>query len=147
MDIHEGMRYGVSRHTLLFLAGSLWILAGANILRIGIVAWLNDTQAGMLCKAMEATIVFLLFFLFVFRKLLNKHTLRIIRKKDKNCPFSFFDVKSWMVMIGMISFGISIRQLKLVPLSFISVFYTGLAVALILTGILFLRKGYKVKNE
>lgn len=140
------MRYGVSRHTLLFLAGSIWILAGANILRIGMVAWLNDAQEGLLCKTGQATVVFLLFFLFIFRKLLNKHTLRIIRKKDKSCPLSFFDVKSWIVMIVMIGFGIGIRRFQWMPSSFISVFYTGLALALILTGILFLHKGYKVKK-
>lgn len=139
------MSYHVSRHTLLFIAGSIWILAGVNVLRIGVVTWLSDPQ-DWLFKAGEATIVFLLFFNFIFRKLLAKHTQRIIRKKDKNCPFSFFDAKGWVLMIVMITFGVVVRKWKLMPPSFISVFYTGLSIALILTGILFLRKGYKVKK-
>ena len=42
-------------------------------------------------------------------------------------------------MIFMISLGITIRSFHLLSESFISVFYTGLSIALILTGILFIR--------
>lgn len=42
-------------------------------------------------------------------------------------------------MIFMISLSITIRSFHLLPDSFISVFYTGLSIALILTGILFIR--------
>ena len=121
------MKYGVNRQVLLITAGIVWIVAGANILRIGIVTWLNDSQY-WLFKIGEATVVFLLFFILIFRRLYYKHTERIVRKKpEKNCPFSFFDVKSWIIMIFMISIGISIRSLHLLPNHFISVFYTGLS--------------------
>ena len=91
-------------------------------------------------KIGEATVVFLLFFVLIFKRLYYKHTQRIERKKEqKNCPFSFFDVKSWIVMIFMICLGITIRSFQLLPESFISVFYTGLSIALILTGVLFIR--------
>ena len=133
------MKYGVNRQFLLITAGIVWIIAGANILRIGIVTWINSTQDWMF-KIGEATVVFLLFFVFIFRKLYYKHTRRIEEKKeDKNCPFSFFDVKSWIMMVFMIALGITIRSLHLLPDSFISVFYTGLSIVLILTGILFIR--------
>ena len=133
------MKYGVNRQVLLITAGIIWIIAGANILRIGIVTWTDTTHDSMF-KIGEATIVFLLFFVLVFRKLYYKHTRRIEQKaKEKNCPFSFFDTKGWIVMTFMISLGIIIRSLHLLPDSFISVFYTGLSIALMLTGILFLR--------
>ena len=132
------MKYGVNRQFLLITAGIVWIIAGTNILRIGIVTWMNSTQDWMF-KIGEATVVFLLFFVFIFRKLYYKHTRRIEEKKeDKNCPFSFLDVKSWIMMVFMIALGITIRSLHLLPESFISVFYTGLSIALILTGILFI---------
>lgn len=136
------MKYGVNRQVLLITAGIVWIIAGANILRIGIMTWMKTDMDGMF-KIGEATVVFLLFFLFVFKKLYYKHTQRIEQKKeDKNCPFSFFDVKGWIIMTFMISLGITVRTLHLLPDSFISVFYTGLSIALILTGILFLRYGW-----
>ena len=133
------MKYGVNRQILLIIAGTVWIIAGGNILRIGIVTWMNNSHDWMF-KIGEATVVFLLFFVLVFRRLYYKHTQRIEQKKERrNCPFSFFDVKSWITMIFMISLGITIRSFHLLPETFISVFYTGLSIALILTGVLFIR--------
>ena len=132
------MKYGVNRQVLLITAGIVWIVAGANILRIGLVTWLGDARHWQF-KVIEATVVFLLFFLFVFKKLYDKHTQRIEQKKDKSCPFSFFDVKGWVIMTIMITLGITVRKLHLLPDAFIAVFYTGLSIALIVTGVLFLR--------
>ena len=138
------MRWRVSRRTLLLIAGLVWIIAGANILRIGIITWVDD-QREWLFKTGEAIVVFLLFFSLIFRRLYNKHTERIGQKADRNCPFSFFDVKGWLIMGFMITLGILVRKLHLLPTSFISVFYTGLSSALILTGILFLVQWQKTK--
>ena len=103
------MKFGVNKKVLLYTAGCVWIFAGINILRIGIVTWLNDTHY-WLFKIGEATIVFLLFFNLVFKRLFYKHSERISRKNGKHCPFSFFDVKGWIIMIFMIAFGITIRS-------------------------------------
>lgn len=140
------MKYGVNRSFLLITAGIVWIFAGCNILRIGIITWTSSSQ-DWLFKVCEAIVVFLLFFIFVFKRLYNKHTQRIEQKKaDKNCPFSFFDVKGWIVMTFMITMGITIRVFKLLPDTFISVFYTGLSLALIATGILFIRYWWRRRN-
>lgn len=141
------MKYGVNRQVLLITAGIVWIIAGANILRIGVTIWLNNTQ-GWLFKSCEATVVFLLFFILVFRGLYYKHTRRIEQKKnEKNCPFAFFDAKGWIIMTFMISVGITVRTFHLLPDSFISVFYTGLALALIVTGVLFLVYWWKRRKS
>lgn len=133
------MRHGVSRQVLLITAGVVWIVAGANILRIGVITWLNVSQE-WLFKVCEASLVFLLFFIFVFRKLYYRYTQRIEHKKpDKNCPFSFFDVKGWIIMALMMTIGITARVLHLLPEKFIAVFYTGLSLALMVTGGLFIR--------
>lgn len=124
------MKYGVTKNTLLITAGIVWLLAGINILRIGISCWINDSHYWFF-KVCEATIVFLLFFGLIFHKLYKKHTHRISQKKAKNCPFSFFDVKGWIIMAFMITIGILTRTLHLLPEAFIAVFYTGLSVALI----------------
>lgn len=138
------MRWRVSRRTLLLIAGLVWIITGANILRIGIITWVDD-QREWLFKTGEAIVVFLPFFSLIFRRLYNKHTARIGQKSDRNCPFSFFDVKGWLIMGFMITLGILVRKLHLLPTSFIAVFYTGLSSALILTGILFLVQWQKTK--
>ena len=124
------MKYGVTKNTLVITAGIVWLLAGINILRIGISCWINDSHYWFF-KICEATIVFLLFFGLIFHKLYKKHTHRISQKKSKNCPFSFFDVKGWIIMGFMITIGILTRTLHVLPEAFIAVFYTGLSVALI----------------
>ncbi|MCC8170204.1 MAG: hypothetical protein LIP00_00135 [Parabacteroides sp.] len=140
------MSFRVSKRTLFFIAGAVWLVAGLNILRIGIVTWQSDSH-DWLFKAGEATIVFLLFFIFVFLKLFNKPPTRISRKpKEKTCPFSFFDKKGWIIMIFMVKLGITIRKFHWLPNSFIYVLYTGLSSALIITGFLFLRRGWKEQS-
>lgn len=140
------MRYGVTKKTLLITAGIAWLIAGSNILRIGLACWINDPQYWLL-KVCEATLVFLLFFGIIFHKLYRKHTLRISRKKSRNCPFSFFDAKGWIVMACMITTGVAARTLHLLPEAFIAVFYTGLSLALIGTGIRFIRFWWKNRHS
>lgn len=83
------MKYGVNKQILLITAGAVWITAGINILRIGIITWLNNSQDWMF-KIGEATVVFLLFFVLIFKRLYYKHTRRIDeKKKTRNCPFLF----------------------------------------------------------
>lgn len=84
------MKYGVNRQILLITAGAVWIIAGANILRIGIVTWLNTSQDWMF-KIGEATVVFLLFFVLVFRRLYYKLPSESSKRKNAGIvrsPFS-----------------------------------------------------------
>jgi hypothetical protein len=63
----------------------------------------------------------------VFYKLTNKHTIRIQGyEEEKQLFYKFFDLKSFLIMAFMISFGIIIRSFHLLPERFIAVFYTGL---------------------
>ena len=120
------MKYGVSRNTLLITAGLVWLIAGANILRIGLVCWLH-TEHYWLLKVCEASLIFLLFFGIIFHKLYRKHTRRIAQKQERNCPFGFFDVKGWIIMTFMIVLGVLARTLHWFPETFIAFFYTGLS--------------------
>lgn len=138
------MKYGVTQHTLLITAGTIWLLAGLNILRIGLMCWIGDHQY-WLFKVCEASLIFLLFFGIIFHKLYKTHTLRISQKQGKHCPFSFFDVKGWIVMVFMITVGVVVRVYLLLPNSFIAVFYTGLSLALIGTGLRFIKYWWKNK--
>lgn len=140
------MRFGVKRGTLLLTAGLVWLAAGVNILRIGLVTWSGNGQF-WLWKAAEAAAVFLLFYRFVFRRLLERHSRRIGDKGEKSCPFSFFDASGWIVMAVMVGFGMAARRYGWLPVPFIAVFYTGLGAALGLTGGLFLVRWRKERKE
>lgn len=141
------MQYGVSKKVLLIIAGVIWVAAGVNIFRIGILTWLENVDQ-LLYQIGQALVIFLLFFILIFRRLYYKYTRRIdARKKDgRYCILSFFDLKGWLIMIFMNCLGITIRTFELLPTSFIAVFYAGLSTALMLAGLLFLRYALWVKR-
>lgn len=141
------MKYGVSRQTLLLTAGLVWTLAGGKVLAIGLAAWLHEHTHAWYFKTGEATLVFLLFFCLVFHRLFRKYTARIREKSEKNCPFAFFDTRGWLIMAFMMMLGIVVRLFELLPPLFIAVFYTGLAFALIGTGIRFLLHWYSFRRS
>lgn len=140
------MRFYVNQKFLLTAAGAVWIVAGVNILRIGVVTWCQ-TPGSVAHRIVGATVVFALFFLAVFRRLLRKHSRRIRSREVPRCPFSFFDAKGWLVMALMIAFGILARSSGWLSAGFIAVFYTGLGTALLLTGALFIADRRKLPRR
>ena len=82
--------------------------------------------------------VFTVFEVLIFGRLVKKHTIRIDGYGEQKQLFiKFFDVKSFIIMAVMMTGGILLRSLHLVPAVFVAVFYTGLGAALLLAGILF----------
>ena len=116
------MKFGVNKKVLLYTAGCVWIFAGINILRIGIVTWLNDTHY-WLFKIGEATIVFLLFFNLVFKRLFYKHSERISRNSQFSIlnfqfpSFSQINSAAFLPLISMPPKIGPIRKLPLTPLA------------------------------
>lgn len=128
----------VSRRTLLLFAGLLWVIAGFNVLLIGINTWQEIDKPSFLAKSLWAMLVFCIFLFMIFKPLHKKYTLRIANLNERNNPLTFFNLKGWAIMIFMITLGITVRKFNLLPDSFIASFYTGLSLALSTTGFLFL---------
>lgn len=125
----------VKKHNLLLIASIVWLIAGFNVLRIGIQTYKGYTT---LFNFFLSAIVFIIFWFMVFYKLTKKHTHRIFAYEiEKQFFLKFFDIKSFIIMALMMTFGIMIRTFNLLPDRFIAVFYTGLGSALFLAGILF----------
>ena len=134
----------IKKRTLLLLAAIVWMIAGFNILRIGI-----ETYAAYksVINFILSLLVFLFFWFMIFYKLTVKHTDRIQNYQEERQFFlNFFDLKSFLIMAFMITFGITIRTFHLLPDRFIAVFYTGLGAALFLAGITFGRNYIFFKN-
>lgn len=125
----------VSKNTLLLIACLVWCLAGFNILKIGIIAYSNFLSPINFALSLA---VFAIFQVFIFGKLVKKHTARInAYKENKQFFLNFFDIKSFIIMAFMMTFGILLRASNIAPEQFIAVFYTGLGSALTLAGLLF----------
>ena len=125
----------VKKRTLLAIAGCVWLIAGFNVARLGILSYMN----------MQITFVHILISLavfcafgFMFYKMSMKHNRRIKGYAEPTRPFwNFFDLKSYCIMAFMMGGGIWLRYSGLVPEVFIAVFYTGLGCALAGAGVLF----------
>lgn len=127
----------ISTEKLLLVAGMVWIVAGANIGNIGIGAIAHDHLAWWVM--LGTLVVFLLFHLFVFQKLVKKHAERIRGfEEDKKHIWHFFDKKGYIVMAVMMGGGMALRVSGLLPEWFIAFFYTGLGLALTVAGASFM---------
>lgn len=125
----------VKNKTLLLLACLVWMIAGINIARIGFQSYTGYVS---IINIILSILVFIIFWSMIFQKLVQKHTKRIKQyTSEKQYFWNFFDVKSFCIMAVMMTFGILIRNLQLMPQLFIAVFYTGLGLALVLSGVSF----------
>lgn len=134
----------IKKINLLLLASLVWLVAGFNVLKIGI-----ETYTGYVTffNLFLSVLVFVTFWFMIFSKLVTKHTLRIDHyDEEKQFFLKFFDVKSFLIMAVMIIGGITIRTFHLLPNRFIAVFYTGLGTALFLAGVLFGINFFKAKK-
>lgn len=128
----------VKKTTLLLIAGFVWMAAGFNILKIGIQVYPNYINA---LNILLSLLVFTVFQVFIFGKLVKKHTARITGYEQEHQFFlKFFDVPEFIIMAVMMSGGIFLRYSGIAPEVFIAVFYTGLGAALFLAGMLFGQK-------
>ena len=125
----------VKRNTLLLLACLVWGAAGFNILRIGLAAYPSYRSA---LNFLLSILVFSVFQIFIFGRLVKKHSARIgAYLEERHFFWKFFDGKSFAIMAVMMTGGIGLRSSGLAPERFIAVFYTGLGASLLLAGLLF----------
>ena len=139
----------VRKRTLLAIAGCVWLIAGFNVARLGVLAYMNTPIE--FWHILISLAVFSAFGL-MFYKMSMKHTRRIKGYAEPTRPFwNFFDIKAYCIMAFMMGGGIWLRYSGLVPELFIAVFYTGLGRALAGAGVIFwvmfLRYSEKAKPE
>lgn len=129
-------KFHIKKRTLLAVAGLVWLAAGFNVARLGVLS----------CQRLE-TITFIDAFLsvsifcifgFMFYKMSMKHAKRIKGYPQETKPiWYFFDLKSYCIMAVMMGGGVWLRGSGLVPDVLIAIFYTGLGCALALAGLAF----------
>lgn len=82
----------VTKKTLLLRACGVWVLAGFNILRIGLLSYPPYISV---INFLLSAIVFSVFQYFIFGRLVKKHTVRIKNyEEEKHFFLKFFDVKT-----------------------------------------------------
>lgn len=134
----------VRQKTLLLFAGIVWLIAGGNVLKIGLETYQDHLSSGNL---LLSVLVFLIFWFMIFGPMTKKHQQRILSYSGKRYFWQFFDGKSFVIMAIMIIGGVSIRVFHLLPEFFIAFFYTGLGAALALAGLAFLQNYLKERRK
>lgn len=126
----------MKKRTLLAIAGCVWLIAGINVARLGIISYMRLDRISYV-HILLSLAVFCAFG-FMFYRMSMKHTKRIKGNREEYKPvWKFFDLKSYIIMAVMMGGGIWLRSSGLAPEVFIAVFYTGPGCALALTWVLF----------
>lgn len=146
MDTIKKLKIDVSKRTLFLIAGLVWGFAGWRVSSLGYIDLFSGNKNPLPFLIISAT-VFFVFYKFIFSKMVKKHRARIFEKEsEKHCVFSFFDKKSYLIMIFMMTFGITLRNAKIVPPAYLGSFYLGLGLALFSAGIMFLYSVLKFED-
>ncbi len=128
----------VDKKILVLLAGVMWCGVGIMLVSFAL-SWLS------VCTVAEKVIFYSAGFLaampihhFGFLKIADKNLKRLLPFTQKKCVFSFMTWRSYLIVLVMISMGITLRH-SAIPKRYLSVLYNGIGLALFLSGIRYLR--------
>ena len=134
----ERFKPGVDRSVLLLVAGFLWICVGAMLLTFS-YSWLHAPQAGgSLVFAGAGVLLALVIHHFGFLRVVDKNLGRILPMEGKRCLFSFMSWQSYLIVPVMVLMGLLLRHSP-IPKPYLSILYTGIGLALILSSVRYLR--------
>ena len=99
--------FKVKKRTLLLIAGIVWLIAGFNVARLGVLSYLVIERQWFMY--LLSVVVFVAFGM-MFLKMSVKHTRRILGYEDRRPFWHFFDLKAYIIMACMMGGGIGLRE-------------------------------------
>lgn len=126
----------LKKNLLVACYGVLWFIAGINVLNIGISAALSVHSLVWIWSLPVFAAFFLMFFAVTRKNVGRIHAL----EGDKAPLYKFMPLKSYLLIIFMMTLGITLRKIESIPSAFFAFFYTGLGSALCTAGIISLFK-------
>jgi hypothetical protein len=136
----------VDKSVLVLMAGLMWCGVGVLLVSYA-VTWLS------VCTTREQFLLYPVGFLaampihhFGFLKIADKNLNRILSLTEKTNPFSFMTWKSYIIVVIMVSMGITLRHSS-IPKMYLSILYNGIGLALFLSGIRYFRFFFKLLLE
>lgn len=147
MDIIRVLTPKASRRSLLFFAGLAWLIAGVMLISRGItLAGSNSFQIWL--RILFSFMAGGLFYMIVFSRISLIQIRRIINlEKNKPCLFSFFSLKSYFMMILMISTGLLLRKSGIILPEYLSLMYIVMGIPLLISSFRFCYHGIVYKIE
>ena len=132
------LKPGVNKAYLLFVSGILWVCVGI-MLNAFSYKWLTSfhSKSRFVFLAIGITGAFIIHH-FGFLRVVDKNLGRISTMSGKPCIFSFMTWKSYILVAVMVSLGIILRHSS-IPKQYLSVIYTAIGFALILSSVRYFR--------
>jgi hypothetical protein len=142
MSLILTLKPGIPKRYLLFIAGIVWTFAGGLLLFKGITCF-EDSQDFLWLKIIVSAVAGILFYLFLFSKISVRHIHRIFGLDiDRPCLFSFFNLRSYIIMIVMISTGILLRKFEVISSDYLEVLYVTMGIPLFISAFRFYYYGF-----
>jgi hypothetical protein len=111
------------------------------------VSWLNHFKGnGIIFYYSAGIIAAIPIHFWGFLGLAEKNINRILPLRGKKCIFSFITWKSYIIVIIMISIGVTLRHSS-IPKQYLSILYNGIGLGLFLSGVVYLRQAFKLINH
>ena len=136
----------VDKKFLIALSGIIWTVVGIMLCNLA-VTWLAGTPVRItLLLGLPGLVLALLIHHFGFLKLVDKNIARIMEKEGKVCIFGFQPWKSYMIILIMITMGITLRNSAL-PKQYLSIIYIVFGGAMLLSSLRYNRVFIKLLRE
>jgi hypothetical protein len=133
----------VDKKYLLITAGIMWCGVGVMLISFAVL-WLTHYQGqGKILFYIAGLLAGMPVHFKGFSKLARKNISRLVALQGKKCFFSFITWKSYLIIVVMVTLGISLRHSS-IPKQYLSVLYNGLGIGLFLSGTLYLTTSLKM---
>ncbi len=143
MNLLEKFKPAVRKRTLLFVAGFVWSIAGCILIGKALVPLFN-IHHHLLLEITLGIVCGIGFYFVLFAMISKKHITRIsLLKVDNPCFFSFFNFRSYLLMLIMITVGITLRKLNIINKEYMFTFYLAMGIPLLMSAIRFFKAGIK----
>ena len=141
--ILEKLNPAVDKKYLLLTAGLMWCGVGVMLISFAL-SWLNHYEGrGRILFYAAGLLAGMPIHFMGFMNLAQKNIARLMALQGKKCIFSFITWKSYLIIIIMVTLGITLRHSS-IPKQYLSILYNGLGIGLFLSGILYIMTSFKL---
>jgi hypothetical protein len=127
----------VSKRYLLLVAALVWTFAGGMLLFRGF-AVTHTQETHWSVKIAFCIVGGLLFYKVMFDRISSKHVTRIkTMVVERPVIFSFFNLKSYLMMFSMITMGVTLRLTGLVAPTHLALVYVTMGIPLLMSSFRF----------
>jgi hypothetical protein len=131
----------VNKKILLYIAGTVWTFAGGFLLYRSLNYLIHSPHL-LVLELSLASVGGLAFYSLLFKKISSNHITRMKGiTTEKPCAFSFFNIRSYVLMSVMIIMGITLRRLGIVDPHVLYTFMVAMGIPLLMSAAKFFANG------